>query len=37
MRYRLVQQHTASFFEQAEAAAGTNLPQFVRDEFGAFL
>ena len=35
--YRLVQQHVATFFEQAEAAAGADLPQFVRDEFDAFL
>ena len=35
--YRLVQQHAATFFEQTEAAAGADLPQFVRDEFDAFL
>ena len=35
--YRLVQQHAATFFEQAEAAAGADLPQFVKDEFKAFL
>ena len=35
--YRLVQQHAATFFDQAEAAAGANLPQFVKDEFDAFL
>jgi hypothetical protein len=35
--YRLVQQHAATFFEQAEAAAGADLPQFVNDEFDAFL
>ena len=35
--YRLVQQHAATFFEQAEAAAGADLPQFVKDEFDAFL
>ena len=35
--YRLVQQHAATFFEQAEAAVGADLPQFVRDEFDAFL
>ena len=35
--YRLVQQHAATFFEQAEAAAGAELPQFVKDEFDAFL
>jgi len=32
-----VQQHAATFFEQAEAAAGADLPQFVRDEFDASL
>ena len=37
MLYRLVQQHAATFFEQAQAAAGTDLPQFVKDEFDAFL
>ena len=35
--YRLVQQHAATFFEQDEAAAGADLPQFVKDEFDAFL
>ena len=35
--YRLLQQHVATFFEQAEAAAGADLPQFVKDEFEAFL
>jgi len=35
--YRLVQQHAATFFEQAESAAGATLPQFVKDEFDAFL
>lgn len=35
--YRLAQQHAAIFFEQAEAAAGADLPQFVRGEFDAFL
>ena len=35
--YRLVQQHAATFFAQAEGAAGANLPQFVKDEFDAFL
>ena len=37
MLYRLVQQHAATFFAQAEAAAGADLPQFVKDEFDAFL
>ena len=31
--YRLVQQHTATFFAQAEDAAGADVPQFVQDEF----
>jgi len=31
-----VQQHAATFFEQAEAAAGADLPNFVKDEFDAF-
>ena len=35
--YRLVQQHAATLFEQAETAAGAGLPQFVKDEFDAFL
>ena len=35
--YRLVQQHAATFFAQAEAASGADLPQFVKDEFHAFL
>ena len=35
--YRLVQLHAATLFEQAEAAAGADLPQLVRDEFDAFL
>ncbi|MDO9095209.1 MAG: transposase zinc-binding domain-containing protein [Rubrivivax sp.] len=32
-----MQQHAATFFEQAPAEAGTDLPQFVKDEFDAFL
>ena len=36
--YRLVQQHAATFFEQASGrTAGADLPQFVKDEFDAFL
>ena len=31
------EQHAATFFEQAEAAAGADLTQFVKDEFDAFL
>ena len=34
--YRLVQQHAATFIAEAEAAAGADLPQFVKDEFNAF-
>ena len=33
--YRLVQQHAATFFAQAEA--GADLPQFVKDGFDASL
>ena len=33
----LVQKHAATFFAQAEDAAGADLPQFVKDEFDAFL
>ena len=32
-----VQQHAAAFFAQAEDPAGADLPQFVNDEFDAFL
>ena len=32
-----VQQHAAAVFAQSEAAAGADLPQFVKDEFDAFL
>ena len=35
--YRHVLQHVATFFAQAEDAAGADLPQFVKDEFDAFL
>jgi hypothetical protein len=35
--YRLVQQHAATFFAETEAAAGADPPQFVKDEFDAFL
>ncbi len=31
--YRLVQQHAATFFGEAEVAAGADLPQFVNDKF----
>jgi len=36
-RTQLVQQHAATFCAQAEDAAGADLPQFVKDEFEAFL
>jgi len=32
-----VQQHAATFFEQAKSAVGADLPQFVKDEVDAFL
>ena len=35
--YRLVQQHAQTFFAQAEEATGASLPQFIKDEFDAFL
>ncbi len=35
--YRLVQQHAATFFAQAEETTGADLPQFVKDEFDPFL
>ncbi len=35
--YRLVEQHAAAFFVQAEDAAGADLPQFANDKFDAFL
>ena len=34
---QLVQQHAATFFAQAENAAGADRPKFVKDEFGALL
>ena len=37
MLYRLVQQNAATFFSEAEAAACADLPQFLKDEFDAFL
>jgi len=37
LKLKTVQQHAATFFEQAEAAAGADLPQFVKDEFDPFL
>ena len=35
--YRLMQQHVATFFEEAKDAVGADLPQFVNDGFDAFL
>ena len=35
--YRLVQQDAATFIAETEAATGADLPQFVKDEFDAFL
>ena len=35
--YRLVQQHFATFIAVTEVATGGDLPQFVKDEFDAFL
>lgn len=35
--YRLVQQHAATFFAQAEWGIGATLPQFGKDEVDAFL
>ena len=35
--YRLVHQYAAIFIAQTEAATGDDLPQFVKDEFDAFL
>ena len=32
-----MQQHAATFIAETEAAAGADLPQFVKDEFDAFL
>ena len=35
--YRLVHQHAATFIVESEVATGADLPQFVKDEFDAFL
>jgi len=35
--YRLVQQHAATFIAETEAAAGADLPHFVKAAFDAFL
>ncbi len=35
--YQLVQAHAETFFAQVEAESGVGLPEFVKDEFEAFL
>ncbi len=35
--YRLVQKNVATFIAQVELASGCELPQFIKDEFDAFL
>ncbi len=35
--YRVVQEHVETFFAQVELETGAGLPQFVKDEFEAFL
>ena len=35
--YQVVQDHIDTFFAQVEQETGTGLPQFVKDEFEAFL
>ena len=35
--YQLVREHAGSFFAPVEAETGASLPQFVKDEFDAFL
>lgn len=35
--YQVVQDHVETFFAQVEQETGTGLPQFVKDEFDAFL
>ncbi len=35
--YQVVQDHIETFFAQVEQETGTGLPQFVKDEFEAFL
>ena len=32
-----MQQHAASFITRTEASTGSELPQFIKDEFDAFL
>ena len=35
--YRLVQDHLETFLAEVEAGGAASLPQFVKDEFDAFL
>jgi len=35
--YQLVQEHVETFFAQVEAETGSGLPDFIKDEFDAFL
>ena len=35
--YQVVQDHVETFLAQVEQETGTGLPQFVKDEFDAFL
>ena len=35
--YQVVQEHVETFFVQVERETGAGLPQFVKDEFEAFL
>ena len=35
--YQLLQEHAESFFAFVQAETGASLPQFVKDEFDAFL
>ena len=35
--YQLVQEHVETFFAQVETETGSGLPDFVKDEFDAFL
>ena len=35
--YQVVQEHLESFLAQVEAETGSSLPEFIKDEFDAFL
>ncbi len=35
--YQVVQEHVETFFAQVEHETGAGLPQFIKDEFAAFL